>query len=61
MIAQQAQAHGAAYVDVYAPSIGRDACQWSGRWVEGLNLQTPFHPNATGHAGMAAVVEAALS
>ncbi|NUU20426.1 MAG: SGNH/GDSL hydrolase family protein [Streptomycetaceae bacterium] len=59
MIARQAGANGAAYVDVYKPSIGHDACQSSSkRWVEGLS--TPmFHPNAAGHAAMAAVVKTA--
>ncbi|WP_436789967.1 SGNH/GDSL hydrolase family protein [Yinghuangia sp. YIM S10712] len=59
MIAQAAAANGATYVDIYTPSIGHDACQSSGRWVEGINLQSPFHPNATGHQGMAAAVAAA--
>ncbi|NUU25074.1 MAG: SGNH/GDSL hydrolase family protein, partial [Streptomycetaceae bacterium] len=37
MIAQQASANGAAYVDVYKPSVGHDASQSSSnRWVEGL-------------------------
>ncbi|GAA4983877.1 SGNH/GDSL hydrolase family protein [Yinghuangia aomiensis] len=61
MIAQNAKAQGATYVDVYKPSIGHDACQGNGRWVEGLNQQTPFHPNATGHQGMAAAIKSSLS
>jgi lysophospholipase L1-like esterase len=60
MIAQQAQANGATYVDVYTPSIGHDVCQASGtRWVEGLS-QPYFHPNAAGHAAVAQTVESAL-
>ena len=64
MLAQQAAANGATYVDVYTPSIGHDACRSSGtRWVEPLvpgNLAAPFHPNARGMDGMAAVVSAAI-
>jgi lysophospholipase L1-like esterase len=60
MIAQQAAGNGTTYVDLYGPSVGHDACQWSGRWVEGLNLQTPFHPNAAGHVAMAPLVRAKL-
>ena len=64
MIAQQAAANGAVYVDVYAPSIGRDACRSSStRWVEPLvpvNAAAPVHPNARGMDGMGAVVAAAI-
>jgi hypothetical protein len=58
-------ANGAVYVDVYTPSIGRDACRDSGaRWVEPLvtgNAAAPVHPNARGMDGMAAVVAAAIN
>ncbi|WP_338702840.1 SGNH/GDSL hydrolase family protein [Streptomyces sp. Q6] len=60
MIAAQARKGGARYVDVYGPSVGHDACRPTGRWVEGVNPSTPFHPNAVGHEGMAAAVAAAL-
>jgi lysophospholipase L1-like esterase len=64
MLAQQAAANGAVYVDVYTPSIGRDACRGSGtRWVEPLipgNAAAPVHPNARGMDGMAAVLAAAI-
>jgi lysophospholipase L1-like esterase len=64
MLAQQAQANGAVYVDVYTPSIGRDACAAaSTRWVEPLvpaNAAAPVHPNARGMDGMAAAVAAAI-
>jgi lysophospholipase L1-like esterase len=64
MLAQQAAANGATYVDVYTPSIGRDACRSAGtRWVEPLvpgNAAAPIHPNARGMDGMAAVVAAAI-
>lgn len=63
MLAQQAAANGARYVDTYTPSIGRDTCASSSvRWVEGpipSNAAAPFHPNARGSAGMAAALVAA--
>jgi lysophospholipase L1-like esterase len=65
MLAQQALANGATYVDVYTPSIGRDACASSGtRWVEPFipaNAAAPVHPNARGMDGMAAVVVGAVN
>jgi hypothetical protein len=65
MLAQQAGANGARIVDDYSASIGRDACKSSStRWVEPLvpaNLAAPFHPNARGEAGIAAVVVGAVS
>jgi hypothetical protein len=65
MLAQQAAANGARNVDDYTASIGRDACKSSStRWVEPLipaNLGAPFHPNARGEAGIAAVVVSAVS
>jgi hypothetical protein len=64
MLAQQATANGAVYVDTYGPSIGRDACRSAGtRWVEPLvpaNPAAPVHPNARGMDGIAAVVRAAI-
>ena len=64
MLAAQAGAGGAAYVDVYGPSIGHDACQLPGaRWIEPLiplSLAAPVHPNSLGMAGMAAVLAAAV-
>jgi hypothetical protein len=65
MLAQQAAANGARIVDDYTASIGRDACRSaSTRWVEPLvpgNAAAPFHPNARGEAGIAAVVAGAVS
>jgi hypothetical protein len=65
MLAQQATGNGAEIVDDYSASIGRDACKSSStRWVEPLipgNLAAPFHPNARGEAGIAAVVVSAVS
>lgn len=64
MLAQQAAANGAVYVDTYGPSIGRDACRSATtRWVEPLvpaNPAAPVHPNARGMDGIAAVVRAAI-
>jgi lysophospholipase L1-like esterase len=52
MLARQAAANGATYVDTYRSSIGHDACQAPGtRWVEGVvDVQNAFtiHPNALG-------------
>jgi hypothetical protein len=59
MLATVAAGNAATYVDDYAASIGKDACKSSGtRWVEPLvpqNAAAPFHPNARGMAGVAAV------
>ena len=64
MLATQSAANGATYVDVYTPSIGRDACKSSSvRWVEPIipaNAAAPVHPNARGMQGMAVAVQARL-
>ena len=64
MLAEQAAAAGATYVDTYAPSIGRDACALpTRRWVEPLvptSAAAPFHPNARGMQGQADAVLAAI-
>jgi hypothetical protein len=56
----QAGANGATLVDAYTAGAGHDACKsTSVRWVEPLvpgNLAAPFHPNARGEAGVAAVI-----
>ncbi|MGW0391258.1 SGNH/GDSL hydrolase family protein [Streptomyces sp. NPDC003042] len=59
MIASQAAAHGAVYVDTYTKSIGHDICKPAGtRWMEPLvtNAAAPFHPNAAGEQAMAEAV-----
>jgi lysophospholipase L1-like esterase len=60
MLAQQAAANNATYVDAYTPSIGHDACQPPcRRWVEPLapaSPAAPVHPNATGMLGTAATI-----
>jgi lysophospholipase L1-like esterase len=64
MLRDQAALNDATYVDSYAASIGRDACQSSSvRWVEPtvpINPAAPLHPNARGMRGVAATVLAAL-
>jgi lysophospholipase L1-like esterase len=60
MLKEQAAANNAAYVDAYAASRGRDACQSSSvRWVEPtvpVNPAAPLHPNARGMRGVATTV-----
>jgi hypothetical protein len=60
MLQTAAAGNAATYVDDYTASIGKDACRSSGtRWVEPLvpgNAAAPFHPNARGMAGVAAVI-----
>ncbi len=65
VLATAAAAHGATYVDIRTPGIGKDVCASSSvRWTEPFipgNVAAPLHPNATGMAGMATVVTAAVS
>lgn len=65
MLARQAAAHGATFVDTYTASIGHDSCQAEAtRWVEPLvpgSLAAPIHPNARGEAATARALEAALA
>ncbi len=60
LIASEASAHNAEYVDVEAPSAGHDACQSaSAKWVEGyvpLNPAAPLHPNQRGEAAYAGFI-----
>ncbi len=57
MLAEQAAANDAEYVDTYEESTGHDVCKSIGtRWFEGLvpmALAFPVHPNALGEASMA--------
>lgn len=61
MLAEQAGAGGAEFLDAYADSEGRDMCAGSGeKWVEGIipsQPAFPIHPNA---AGMRAVADRML-
>lgn len=65
VLATAAAGHGATYVDIRTPGVGKDVCASSSvRWVEPFipgNVAAPLHPNATGMVGMAAVVRAAVS
>jgi lysophospholipase L1-like esterase len=65
MLADRAAANGAVAVDDYTASIGHDACGSAAtKWVEPLvptSAAAPFHPNARGEAGIAAVVAAAVA
>jgi lysophospholipase L1-like esterase len=60
VIATQAAAHDAEYVDVEGPSAGHDACQVpTVRWVEGyvpLNPAAPLHPNQRGEENYARII-----
>ena len=64
MLAGEADANGATYVDTYTPTIGHDVCQAVGaKWIEGLvptSPAAPFHPNALGEAAMAKALESAI-
>lgn len=64
MLAAQARAGHARYVDTYTPSLGHDMCRSDdSRWVEPLlptSPAAPFHPNAIGEAHMAGAVLAVL-
>jgi lysophospholipase L1-like esterase len=64
MLAADARAASATFVDTFAPTIGHDFCQpESVRDVEGLlpgSWALPFHPNARGQAAIAAAVLAAV-
>jgi lysophospholipase L1-like esterase len=64
MLAADAKAAHATFVNTYAPTIGHDFCQPERiRDVEGLlpgSLALPFHPNARGQAAIAAAVLAAV-
>jgi hypothetical protein len=65
MIAGQAAANDAEYVDTYADSGGHDVCKLPpNRWFEGLvptEPAYPLHPNAKGEASMARSAIALLS
>ena len=64
MLASEAAANGAGFVNTYADSIGHDACQAPGtKWMEGLiptSPAAPFHPNQLGEEHMADQVIAAV-
>lgn len=52
---------GAEFVDTFPASYGHDACAGGAAWINGQALTltaAPYHPNAAGMAGVAAVVVA---
>ena len=63
MLAEQAAAAAATFVDTYTSSVGHDVCRLPGRkWVEGFvptAPASPVHPNALGMANTAEQVLAA--
>ena len=65
MLADQAAANGATYVDAYAAGFGHDSCQPPGlRWVEPalfMPWAAPVHPNILGMQGVADKVVAAIN
>jgi hypothetical protein len=65
MLANEAGAHNATYVDTFTPSIGHDACKPEGvRWIEPPVPGTDaisVHPNAAGEAADAQDVESAMT
>lgn len=64
VLAEQATARGAIFVDTYTSSIGHDVCKPRGvRWIEGILLGSsaaPVHPNALGAVNQAEQVLATL-
>lgn len=64
MLAHQAAAHGATYVDIRRPSAAHGLCEPpANRWLEGavpVAPAYPYHPNAVGMANAAAIIAAAL-
>jgi lysophospholipase L1-like esterase len=64
MLAADAKAANATFVDTYTPTVGHDFCQPERiRDIEGLipgSWALPFHPNARGQAAIATAVLTAL-
>jgi hypothetical protein len=65
MIERAAVSVGATYVDLYAPSAGRTACDTPVlRWVEPIvpvNAAFPIHPNLNGMRGVADLLQGAVT
>ncbi|WP_051400218.1 SGNH/GDSL hydrolase family protein [Haloechinothrix halophila] len=65
MLADQAAAHGARFVDIRTPSAAHGACASYGeKWMEGLvptSAAAPYHPNAKGMAAAGATIAAAIA
>lgn len=64
MLAEQAAAHGAGFVDIRTPGADHGVCaSWGEKWMEGLlptSAAAPYHPNAKGMAASGATVAAAI-
>jgi lysophospholipase L1-like esterase len=64
MLAEQAAANGATYVDIYTSSIGHDVCQLPPTaWVNGIVVVPPSliaHPNVFSFRNSAPIVAAAI-
>lgn len=64
MLAEQAAAHDAEFVDIRTPSADHGVCAPYGeKWMEGLlptSPAAPYHPNAKGMAASGATVAAAV-
>jgi lysophospholipase L1-like esterase len=64
MLASEAAAHGATYVNTYTDSVGHDLCKAAGtKWIEGIlpsSFAAPLHPNALGEQAMSRQVLAVL-
>ncbi|MFD7262364.1 SGNH/GDSL hydrolase family protein [Streptomyces sp. NPDC059874] len=62
VLAREAKAGGAVYVDTYTPTIGHDICS-TDRWIAGIvptEPSLPVHPNARGQQALADAVAAAI-
>ena len=64
MLARQAAANGAGFIDLRTPSADHGVCASGGhKWLEGLlptSAAAPYHPNATGMAKSGALVATAV-
>jgi lysophospholipase L1-like esterase len=64
VLADEAAANGATFVDTFTSSVGHDICQAAGtRWIEGVfDIENggPVHPNGLGMANDARQILAAL-
>jgi hypothetical protein len=64
MLAADAAAAGATFVDTYDPTLGHGVCSTGdSRYIEGLvpgSLTAPFHPNSRGQSAIASQVLAVL-
>ncbi|NUT51970.1 MAG: SGNH/GDSL hydrolase family protein [Saccharothrix sp.] len=60
VLAREAAAHGAEFVDIAPPTVGHDACaSGSARWFEGvapIGPAAPLHPNGRGMTAIGAIV-----